>query len=35
MNYAHFETTGELENRPERSEHADFGHGDSTGVQNL
>jgi hypothetical protein len=33
--YASFDTTAELDNQPDRSEKADFGHGDTTGVQTL
>ena len=35
MNYAHFDTTSEFDNTPDKSEPADFGGGDSTGVQKL
>ena len=35
MNYAHFETVESIDNSPERSEPADFGGGETTGVQDL
>jgi len=35
MSYAHFETVNGFEDAPEKSEPANFGGGESTGVQDL